>query len=149
MGETIVVFKESKKVYAYGTHITPENSMMAIKRLIKKYDCKGWLEAEHPLTKETIIQFQIPIGDDLKTVQFQLRKVFIENSRGRRYLEKESYRLLFLIIKSKILLSQHTSFLEVFMPNLLLEDNLTLIDKLKSGENLDRLLPETTGDISG
>ena len=137
-----IIYHDRRKVFAYRTTVLPEKSISDIKKLIKKHGCKGWLEATHPVTNETVIQFQVPnTRGSYNTVQFNLKKVYLQNTRGIRYLENESYRLLFLIIKSKILVSQYTSFIAGFMSNLLLEDNRTLLEKIESG-SINNLLEE-------
>jgi len=131
-----IIFNNASQVYAYRTTVTPANTIAAIRKMLEKYNCKGWAEIESPDNDTHIIQFQIPISEnEYRTVQFELIKVFLKNKRGIRYLKNESYRLLYQTIKIKLQLARITNdFFGSFMPNLLLKNNKTL-EKAISEDN--------------
>lgn len=128
-----IIFSNSKQIYAYGTQITPEKTLAEIRKLLKKHGCKGWANIESPDSDAQIIQFVIPTKEfgDLP-VQFTPKKVILKSRKGSRYLENESFRLLYLEIKTRLLLSKYSSLLESFLSNVLTMNNIKFIDMVKN-----------------
>jgi len=78
--------------------------MEEIRKMLDKYECKGFVFAENPLNpKDKKIMFQIPMKDGkYHTVTMIIPEVWVKLRTKEKYLEKVSYRYLFLLLKAKL-----------------------------------------------
>ena len=130
-----IVYDNSKKIYAYRTTVSKYKSMADIRELLEKFGAKGWVEIDHPAQNIKIIQFQIKdLSNSFATVHFEVPEVYYKNKKINKevYLENESYRLLYIIIKTKLLLAEYTDVLEAFLPNLLMENGVPLLKQVNT-----------------
>lgn len=151
-----IIKKDTKQVYAYGTSVTVTQSLEEIKRILKKFNSEGFQFTEDPFTKEIYITFLINskhIG--LIPIRIYLPRIYLDTQRIKmRFLEKESFRVLVLILKAKLQLFELGESIEnIFLPNILINKTELLgevmvkdhLPALVSGEK--NLLKEVKGDF--
>lgn len=133
-------YDKANQIYAYGTKVDPENSIMEIRKLVTKHKCKGWMDAVEPNTNDRFVAFQIPTENGDLTVRFYLKRVYLRN----KYRENESYRLLLMEIKMRLALSKLSGFMDAFLSNVIVAGNLLLGDMVT--KELPKLLNTPKGD---
>ncbi|MHA1892090.1 MAG: hypothetical protein ACTSYS_13940 [Promethearchaeota archaeon] len=129
-----IVRKKVEQIYAYKTKVSVTKSIEEIKRLLMKYNCLWVGDVQNPYTGEKFISFMIPskIGDI--PVKISVPEIWYKN----KYLKRESYRALVLLIKSKLILVDLGEPMElVFLPNVSTKHMKDLLPESKSeDENL-------------
>jgi hypothetical protein len=110
------VDRDSKdQVYAYGTSVTVSQTLEEIRHVLGKYHAEGFAHVVNPFKGGGIyIAFIASTRVGKLPVRVEVPQVFYKG----QYLERESYRALFLIIKSKFTQIECGEPAElVFLPN--------------------------------
>jgi hypothetical protein len=91
---------DPKQVYAYATNVTVSQTIEEIRKLLLKYNAKGFAHVVSPNPAEGVfVAFALVTKQGEFTVRVNVPSIFIKG----RYLERESYRAALLIIKSKFI----------------------------------------------
>lgn len=97
------IVRKYDQIYAKGTKVTIEKSIEEIKKMLKKYGCKGFTSAEsREDERRKAIKFFAPTTNGDLPIILEAPEIYVTTRKGEKYLEKESYRALALIVKSKL-----------------------------------------------
>lgn len=122
------LIRNKNQIFAYRTTVTPEKSIEEIKKNLKKYGCQGFQYTEHPDTNQKAIRFYVPSDTGRLLVHLDIPEIHEKMISGKtKYLEKESYRALVLIVKAKLnLIELGEPIEEVFLLNMITPDGKML-----------------------
>lgn len=114
MNEMKIIKEKTEQIFAYRTPVSVSRSIDEIKHNLEKHRCLWIGDLQNPYTREKFISFTIPtkIGDI--PVRIDVPEIWYK----QRYLERESYRALVLLVKSKLVQVELGEPLGVvFLPN--------------------------------
>lgn len=98
------LIREPKKIFAYKTQVSTEKSLEEIRKMLNKYECRGFGFIENPENpKEKVVMFQIPMKNgSYSSIRMAIPEVWVKLRTKEKYLEKVSYRYLVLLLKAKL-----------------------------------------------
>ena len=124
------IIRKSSELYYYKTNVSPEKTLEAIRKEIKRFKCRGYGFLENPEDpKQKIIMFQIPLKSGWTTVKIEVPEVWVQLQTKQKYLEKTSYRYLLNIIKAKFLQADlGVPLKELFVLDMITQDGRKMKD---------------------
>ena len=126
------LIKTTRQIYAYRTPVTRGKSIDEVRGILRKFGCKGFQLTEVP-DGSAYIRFLMPTPVGNIPVHVDIPEIRIRQKKGTKYLEKESYRALVLILKAKFnLVELGEPIQEVFFLNAVTPDGHLLKEKMMS-----------------
>jgi hypothetical protein len=139
-----IIRKSTDQVYAYGTRVTPTQSLEEARRIITKFNAIGFNFTDDPILKIKFIAFMIETQRfGTIPIRVEIPEIFVKNKQTgqTRYLERESYRALILLLKAKLTeIECGKSPESVFLLDAITNDGKPLLERLSSDSSIPKLL---------
>lgn len=141
-----ITHEETNRIYAYRTDISTTRSIEEVRHILDKFGAKAFAFATYPEKEEEYIGFLLETKFGKLQVRIDIPRIYLKNSANPRgkYLEKESYRALVLLVKAKLQQIDLGEPIEVvFFQNLTAGARAAVLAKAKE------LLPFNSGNGGG
>jgi len=106
---------DAKQIYAFNTKVKVTDSIEEVQHILSKFNFKGFGWMNNPVTGEMFIAFLMDVNGIDVPVRIDVPQIYYKG----KYLEKESFRALVILVKSKITQIDLGESKEiVFLPNI-------------------------------
>jgi len=142
-----VIKQRAEQVYAYGTKVSKTSTIEEVRKILEKFDAVGFNYVEDPIHDEKSIAFFLKTQRfGLMPVRINIPEIYLKSKRNGKpdtYLERESYRALVLLLKSRLTEIELGESIEaVFLLDMVTAGQGTVRDRLL-GQNSE--LPKLLG----